>query len=308
MGFGLQKVNVVFEGDGYRLIEDPEHGYIRVDPLPSMNELREYYSKQYFSKTKPGFTEDQLEEIDWYKLWFEEFRFHFDRLLMGTGTCPPKLLEIGCGNGLMLLHFSKFGWEVAGIEPSQDISTFAARKNIRIENRLIEEITPNDIGHFDCIMLSGVLEHIRDPFNIINRCTLFLKKDGVLCVRVPNDFNPFQMAAIKKFNLEQWWICIPDHLNYFNVDTLERLIEKAGYNILYRTTSFPMELFLLFGRIYINDPKLGKDCHRERMKMELPLLETGNIEAMRAMYEELAKAKLGREIIVFARQPKKTFC
>lgn len=295
-------MNIIFEGDGYCLVEDPEHGYTRVDPLPGAEELREYYSTIYFSKTKPGFTDDQLNEMSWYELWFEEFRFHFNRLLRKTDTRPPRLLDIGCGNGLMLLHFSKFSWEVTGIEPSKDISAFAAKKNIRIENRPIEELTPDDIGHFDCIMLSGVLEHVRDPFNLINHCTLFLEPSGILCVRVPNDFNPLQMAVIKKMNLKKWWICPPDHLNYFNADTLEKLIKRADYDVLYQTTSFPMELFLLFGKIYINDPKLGKDCHRERMNMELSLLETGNISVMRSMYEKLAKAKLGREIIMFARR------
>jgi len=116
----------------------------------------------------------------------------------------------------------------------------------------------------------------------------------VICVNVPNDFTPAQQSAVTALGLPQWWVAPPHHLNYFNFASLASLLERHGFDVNARTTSFPMEQFLLMGMNYVADPQLGRACHKQRKAFDLAL----DNEARRAYYQALAAAGFGREAVV----------
>ena len=97
---------------------------------------------------------------------------------------------------------------------------------------------------------------------------------------------------------KEWWIAIPDHINYFNFQSLEKLLKFYGFEILSKTTDFPMELFLLMGENYVDNPEAGKLCHQKRVNFELSIPK----ELRRNMYEKLLELGLGRECIIYARK------
>ena len=150
---------------------------------------------------------------------------------------------------------------------------------------------------FDAINLSYVLEHSSNPKEVLEICRDLLKNNGVMRVAVPNDFNSLQLQANKLVSKPSWWIAIPDHINYFNFKTLERLLNNVGFEILLRTTSFPIELFLLMGDDYVENDEVGSMCHQKRMNFELALPK--NIR--RKLYQKLASLGLGRECIFYAK-------
>ena len=55
-----------------------------------------------------------------------------------------------------------------------------------------------------------------------------LAPGGLLYIRVPNDFNPLQLAAQQKLGADPWWIAVPDHVNYFDVDSLCRALPDSS--------------------------------------------------------------------------------
>jgi len=126
----------------------------------------------------------------------------------------------------------------------------------------------------------------------------YLVKNGLLIIMVPNDFNPLQ-TCVEKMGYEKWWISIPDHINYFNFKSIKLLLEKIGYDIVYQTTDFPMELFLLIGSDYIKNSTTGKKCHTKRMNFEKNLKP----EILRRLYKSFAKNDIGRTCITYARIP-----
>ena len=152
---------------------------------------------------------------------------------------------------------------------------------------------------FDAINLDSVLEHLPNPKEALEISKDFLKNNGVIHVTVPNDFNLFQLQANKVVSKPLWWIAIPDHINYFNFETLEKLLEKVGFEIILRTTDFPMELFLLMGDDYVGNDEIGSLCHQKRMNLELNL--PNNVR--RKLYQKLASLGLGRECIVYGKIP-----
>ena len=48
-----------------------------------------------------------------------------------------------------------------------------------------------------------------------------LSPGGIICIQVPNDFNQLQLLALKKVTKKEWWVAIPDHINYFDFQSLE---------------------------------------------------------------------------------------
>lgn len=92
----------------------------------------------------------------------------------------------------------------------------------------------------------------------------------------------------------------PAHLNYFTRETLQKLIEGTGYKVGLAESSFPLEMFLLFGDCYVNNPELGKQCHQKRVAFEENLRRLGYEDKLREFYQALAKLNLGRQIKMYA--------
>lgn len=124
-----------------------------------------------------------------------------------------------------------------------------------------------------------------------------------MCLTVPNDFSPLQIAAQEGKGHAPWWIAPPHHLNYFDFDSLEALMRRIGLTPTERLTSFPMEAFLLMGDDYVSDPATGKACHRRRMNFDLAFEAAGIGAVRRRLYGALAAAGIGREATVIAVKP-----
>jgi len=146
------------------------------------------------------------------------------------------------------------------------------------------------------------LEHSCSPLEILEKCNSILYSNGILVIEVPNDFNPLQIAAQKCLDKKQYWIAIPDHVNYFNFKSLETLLNKTGFELLHKEATFPLELFLLMGFNYINNDKIGIQKHNERMKLEMNLNKSGFKQLKKTLYQNFAEMDIGRTAIVFAKK------
>lgn len=135
-----------------------------------------------------------------------------------------------------------------------------------------------------------------DPINVLEQARDFLVDGGVVCICVPNDFSSLQQQALLKIGGDPWWVAIPDHLNYFNKESLGKLLEGTGFRILDWLADFPMELFLLMGDDYVHRPELGPQCHARRVAFELSITP----ELRRTLYRALASVGVGRSVLAFA--------
>jgi hypothetical protein len=98
--------------------------------------------------------------------------------------------------------------------------------------------------------------------------------------------------------VRQWWVACPDHINYFDLASLSRLLEHHGLRVFQAQATFPMELFLLFGSNYVADPELGSRCHAQRKSFELAI----SPELRRRLYRSFAELGIGRDCVVFAKK------
>lgn len=191
-------------------------GLIRTDPMPTPDELAEYYAGAYRADYQLAFAGGPP-------------RHHLNRsareaafraeLLAGKLRPGARVLDFGSGSGEFLAAARARGCEAIGVEPGRDYAAYA-RDHHGIE--VLDEADTDDRfpdNHFDVITTHHVLEHLRDPADVMERLARWLKPDGVLYAAVPN------MAATGKPPHERFHFA---HVHGYVRETFDLLARRAG--------------------------------------------------------------------------------
>jgi 2-polyprenyl-3-methyl-5-hydroxy-6-metoxy-1,4-benzoquinol methylase len=285
---------------GHDIIDCFACGFRHVLPLPDPASLEREYRENYYSAEKPNFIAHAGEDQAWFELAQNDRLAIFEKILPSSRR---SLLDIGCGPGFFLKTAIARGWDAHGIEPSEQAAAHARSLGATVTEGFFNAQTAPALGRFDVVNLTNVLEHVPDAAQVLKRAADFLEPGGVLCVGVPNDFSLLQIAARNAAGTGNWWLAPPHHLNYFDFDSLEAAITRLGLTLAERTTSFPMEAFLMMGDNYVSDPALGRACHNKRKRFDMAFEQSGLTGMRRDFYRALAKLGIGREAVVIAIKP-----
>jgi 2-polyprenyl-3-methyl-5-hydroxy-6-metoxy-1,4-benzoquinol methylase len=149
------------------------------------------------------------------------------RLLDLVGRFVPagRLLDVGCGPGLLLDEARERGYETIGLELSR-ASAVHARDALGLDVRelALEDFADDgDPPGFDVVMLADVIEHLDDPVDGIRRCAALLRPGGVLCVVTPDPSSRTARIAGRR-----WWGYVPAHTCLLPRRTLRELLAAAG--------------------------------------------------------------------------------
>lgn len=199
-----------------------ECGLVVRNPQPSDETLRAIYGPGYFfgagdremeaatSALKSATADLYLDAIDDYR----------------GGRVPggARLLDVGCGHGDLLARARARGYEVHGMDVSED----AVR---RVEARLgAGTATREDLDHlspqqpFDVCVLSDVIEHARDPEAMVRSVRRMLKHDGTIFISTPSVAH-WSARLLRR----HWMEFKEEHLFYFAPGTIRALLAKAGF-------------------------------------------------------------------------------
>ena len=291
----------------YRVVEDPIYHYYRLNPLPLEEEMAKFYENDYYDLIRKGGRACELrrltsggQEALMERRWLHKTLYTDIVHVLQQHSSNMRLLDIGCGSGEFLVYAKSRGFDTVGIEPSLEAASEAGAKGFEVHCSSFEEFCchynrGSEEELFGSIVMLNVLEHVPDPVNLLQATKALLKPGGILCVRVPNDFSEIQLAAQRKVGKEAWWVAVPDHINYFNFDSLNLLLSELGFNVVCSQGDFPMEIFLLMGEDYIGNAEIGNACHNRRVNYELSVGE----ELRRKICGAMGKAGVGRNCLAF---------
>lgn len=95
-----------------------------------------------------------------------------------------RILDVGCGGGILTESLAKAGGKVTGIDLSEEAihvaSQHAQQQGLSIDYRLsaVEDLVEDYAEQFDVITCMELLEHVPTPLSIINACAGLLKSNG----------------------------------------------------------------------------------------------------------------------------------
>ena len=142
--------------------------------------------------------------------------------LIGAQVPSGRLLDIGCGHGLLLDEARHRGYAIVGLELSRTAARHA-RDELGIDVRELPLEAFDDPEGFDVVVLADVLEHLDDPVAGLDRCVQLLRPGGVLCVVTP---DPSSLTA--RLAGARWWGYVPAHTCLLPRATLRELLCARG--------------------------------------------------------------------------------
>ena len=199
--------------------------------------MAQYQDPEYFEGSNGCGYED-------YKLQEAGLRYSFRNLLHileKKGLTGGALLEIGCGPGLFLDEAKKyFGYRV-GTEFSADIAQQALKFADRIIVGGLEHLEETD--YFDVIIAISVIEHVYEPIPFLASICNHLRTGGAVVLVTPD------LDGLWRRLFRSRWpsFKIPEHVIYFNTETLRQLGTESGLqkvDLFGFTQIFPLSLIL----------------------------------------------------------------
>ena len=149
-----------------------------------------------------------------------------------------KILDIGCGGGLLCEPMKRLGAKITGIDASKEnikIAKMHARKmNLKINYLHCQPEKINFREKFDVILNMEVVEHVSNVNLFIKNCAKFLKKDGIMFVATINRTLKSYLKAIVGAEYILRWLPIGTHnwQNFITPQELEIIIKKNNFSTL----------------------------------------------------------------------------
>ena len=126
-----------------------------------------------------------------------------------------KLLDIGCGGGLLSEPMCRLGANVVGIDASKkniEVAKFHAKKSkLKIDYKVASPETLKTKTKFDIILNMEIVEHVDDINFFINESSKLLKKNGMMFIATLNKTLKSYMFAIVGAEYILKWLPIGTH-------------------------------------------------------------------------------------------------
>lgn len=218
---------------GYDVVICENCGFAFADNIPDQKTLEQYYremtKKMNLIKRRKNEKEKTVEE-DWLLRQYRQSVTNVTKFL----DKKMSILDVGCHTGALLSMLKDRGYKkVLGLDMSEYSSRIAKQQHdIRvIVGSVFDDL---DIGQHDFVILTHVLEHIRELPRFIHGLSVLMKDDALLYVEVPNalkfyipskdelNFSPDQQEPFQQFSVE--------HINYYTKVSLYNLMNNNGFD------------------------------------------------------------------------------
>ncbi|WP_288695284.1 class I SAM-dependent methyltransferase [uncultured Brachyspira sp.] len=185
---------------------------------PTDEEINSLYKNEYHNNIK-----NKLFEIAKSKMRYARSLSQFNFIKQTIDLKNKDICEIGAFDGLLLSLFKKNNNNVFGYELNDDARVYAKKKyDIDLKENFLESKSKYDI-----IILSHVIEHFREPKEILIKIKSMLKENGFIYIEVPNSPMPNECS----YNMLMRYLNT-EHIVNFNMDNLIKFAESADLKIV----------------------------------------------------------------------------
>ncbi|MFH0714451.1 MAG: class I SAM-dependent methyltransferase, partial [Candidatus Diapherotrites archaeon] len=159
------------------------------------------------------------------------FQAHFLQMAEQFKQLFPKaeetlVLDIASNDGCELIQFKKLGFQVLGVEPSENLVKDAEKQGVPTIARYWDEETAQEVlkrGKPKIVTACNVFAHVNDIQNFLQNVKKVLDEKGILAIEVPHALNLIQKNEFDTIYHE--------HLSYFLVKPFLELFQRQGFEI-----------------------------------------------------------------------------
>ena len=284
-------------------IKKNEYGFFQIDPLPTNEFLFDYYKKKYYQDlTSTTYKKKYTKE----ELIINKIEAHISNTFFNQ-SCKVNdektLFDIGCGEGFFMKEMEKLGWKVQGCDFSNEgIRNQNPYLISKVEFGDIYEILKNCKNSFSFVNLDNVLEHVLYPKKLLESLKKIVKSKGIIRIEVPNDCTDFQDHLYNAKLSNKEYLVYPDHISYFNFDSLKSFLTDLDFEIVKIHGDFPISFYLQNKYSNYNiKPELGKEAHLSRVKIINYIYKKRGLTSLIKFFEGSYYSNLSRSCVFYVK-------
>lgn len=278
-------------------------GFYQYTPLPSDEELRAYYERKYFQEGRGSYeTSYSEEEIRYFRL--KTSMIYRKAHQIAGHSADQTLLDIGCGEGWGMNEFHRQGCNVWGVDYSRyGMEKFHPHLLPYLEQGHVHDLLLRKAEGgqtYDYLLCANVIEHVKDPAQLLKDVRKLMRPKSVLVIIAPNDFSTLHRYLLEQRKISrEFWLCYPDHLSYFNKESMSALLSDLEFELVSILADNPIDLNLLNDNSnYVEDAAKGKNTHLFRVRSDI-FLSTIDPDGLFRIYETLGAMGVGRNLLYF---------
>ncbi|MGB8644526.1 MAG: class I SAM-dependent methyltransferase [Anaerolineae bacterium] len=218
----------------FDLVECSNCHLVRTAPTLTGEQLGKYYRLDYY-----GSFENKFNPLVEFLLALAT-RARAELLMWNLpspqrGTWPVRVLDVGCGRGLMLRMLARRGYACFGVELPGFVFPEPSEGIVWMHGR-IEELGL-ETGYFDAVLIWHVLEHTLDPAVTLREIARVCKPGGLISIAVPN----FSSLQRRLFQRHWFHLDLPRHTHHFSRPVLEKMLATNGLALVNVRTDSPVQ-------------------------------------------------------------------
>jgi 2-polyprenyl-6-hydroxyphenyl methylase/3-demethylubiquinone-9 3-methyltransferase len=151
-----------------------------------------------------------------------------------------KIIDVGCGGGILAESMAKKGAQVTGIDLSQkalnvaDLHSLESGLTIRYQHIAAEKMAEQEPGEYDVVTCMEMLEHVPDPASIVAACAKLAKPGGFVFFSTLNRSPKSYLYAVlgAEYVLQMLPKGTHDYTKFIKPAELATAIRQAGLELL----------------------------------------------------------------------------
>jgi len=221
-------------GEDFPLVQCRNCGLLYLNPRLTPDSLLRLYDENYYRAK--GFDENVNYVEEYEGNYVKTDTDYHVRVLKQLVPPPAKLLDVGCGTGVLMKALEQQGYTVNGIEPSPFASKFAKEKghNVQTGDFLSLDLPPD---RYDAVLALEVIEHVYDPGRFLRRARQTLRSGGLFYYTTGNFKGfPLQRKLFGRAVLDSY-VTPEGHIYFFSNATMKRYFRESGFSEVFYARS-----------------------------------------------------------------------
>lgn len=156
--------------------------------------------------------------------------------LLDSMKLDPKdrrVFELGCGNGSVANQLTRKGFDVTGVDPSEEGIALAERTypHLKICRGSAYDDLPRRFGRFPLVVSLEVVEHLYSPQRYASTVFNLLQDGGVAIISTPYHGYLKNLAMALTGKLDNHFTALWEngHIKFWSIVTLRQLLNEAGF-------------------------------------------------------------------------------